>query len=263
VPWAAAPGELVTIRGFNFRPTDTSRVDATGAAIVDSTPESHVVRMPDLPAGFARVFVADILGFETTSGGLYSVLEARAPRITSVFPTSVAAGAELELTGEGFRPGYMFDVGGSGNYATIVSLDYTRAIVRVPPHSVSGVYPVNVHNRSGALAALGPNVEITAAGPVITSADPRCALTDGGVYATIRGSGFSSAASVTFDGVPSAEVTVFDDMTLRVLIPPGAAGSARITVNSAGSSTTLTNGFTFASPFDPRGCGGRTRGVRH
>lgn len=33
--------------------------------------------------------------------------------------------------------------------------------------------------------------------------------------------------------------------------------------DSTVSTATLTDGFRFASPFDPRGCGGRTRTVRH
>lgn len=261
-PAAAAPGELVTIQGLNFRPTDAAAIGSASAAIVDASPESHVVRVPELPAGPASVFVNDVLERVTTSGPLFSVLEARPPRITAVAPARVAAGAELELTGDGFRPGYTFEIGGLS--AAIVSLDYTRAIVRVSPHAEAGAQPVKVHNRAGVLAALGPNVEIAGAGLVVTSADPRCALTDGGVYATIRGRGLTSVAAVTFDGVPSAEVTVVDDATLRVLVPPGAAGSAGITVSGGdGASATLTRGFTYASPFDPRGCGGRSRGVRH
>ena len=262
VPTAAAPGELVTIRGLNFRTTDTATMDATPATIVDPSPESHVVRVPELPAGLTSVFVEDVFGRMTTSGPLFSVLEARPPRITSVSPASVAAGAELELTGEGFRPGYTFEIGGGA--ATIVTVEYTRAIVRVSLHAAAGMHPVMVHNSAGALAAIGPGVEIAGAGLVITSADPRCALTDGGVYTTLRGRGFTSHAIVSFDGIPSADVRTIDDATLRVLVPPGAAGVARITVsNGPGTTATLTNGFVFASPFDPRGCGGRTRTVRH
>jgi len=261
VPSAAAPGELVTIRGLHFRTTDIATIDTTQAAMVDPSPESHVVRVPELLAGLSSVFVKDAFGHETTSGPVFSVLEARPPQITSVAPMRVAAGGELELTGDGFRPGYTFEIG--GHAAAIITLDYTRAIVRVPSHASAGSHPVYVRNRAEVLAAIGPNVEIVETGLVVTSADPRCALTDGGIYAMIRGHGFTSDVSVTFDGVPSAEVSVIDDATLRVLVPPGAAGSARITVNGASSSATLTNGFTYASPFDPRGCGGRARTVRH
>lgn len=255
VPAAAAPGELVTLRGLNFRPTDRAAIDSATAELVDPSPESHVVRVPELPAGASGVTLTDALG-RTTTTPLFFVLEARPPRITAVSPSSVAAGAELELTGEGFRSGYSFEIGGAE--ATVVAVEYTRAIVRVSARVEPGIWPVRVRNRSGALAALGPDVTVTGAGAVVLSADPRCTTTDGGVYALVRGRGFAPGMAVTFDGVPSQDVVFVDAATLRVLVPPGAAGPATV---AAGGST-LTNGFRYTSPFDPRGCGGRGRPVR-
>jgi Calx-beta domain/Right handed beta helix region/IPT/TIG domain len=256
VPGAAAPGELVTLRGLNFRITDGVAIDSASAEVVDPSPESHVVRVPELPAGASGIALTDALG-RTTTTPLFFVLEARPPRITAVSPATVAAGAELELTGEGFRSGYTFHV--AGQPATVVAVEYTRAIMRVSARVEPGTYPVRVHNRTGALAALGPDVTVAGAGPVVVSADPHCTTTDGGVHAFVRGRGFVPGMAVTFDAVPSQEVVFIDTATLRVLVPPGAAGPATV---AAGGST-LTNGFRYASPFDPRGCGGRGRMVRH
>ncbi len=262
VPSAAAPGELVTIRGLNFRTTDSATVDTTAATIVDPSPESHVIRVPELPAGRASVSVTDLLGPMTTSGPVFSVLEARPPRITAIAPLRVPPGGELELTGEGFRPGYTFEI--DGQAATILFSEYTRAVVRVSGLAAPGLRTVHVKNRADTLAAIGPNVEIIGDGAIVTSADPRCATTDGGVYATLRGRGFASGATVAFDDAPSPDVIVINATTMRVQVPPGAAGDARITVtDGAGHTATLTNGFSYASTFDPRGCGSRGRAVRH
>ncbi|HEX6094945.1 MAG TPA: IPT/TIG domain-containing protein [Thermoanaerobaculia bacterium] len=261
VPPAAAPGELVTVHGLNFRPTDGATVETTLATIVDSAPGHHVIPVPELPAGRASLFVRDILGRTTTSGPVFSVLEARPPRITAAAPASVAAGGELELTGEGFRAGYTFEIGGQP--AAIVSSEYTRAVVRVATEVVPGSQAVHVRNGAGILAAIGPLVEIVEGGMIVTSADPRCTTTDGGVYATIHGRGFAGSVAVTFDGVPSADVVAIDGGTMRVEIPPGAAGSARISVtDDMGRTATLTNGFRYVSPFDPQGCGRRARAIR-
>jgi Calx-beta domain/IPT/TIG domain len=260
-PPAAAPGELVTIRGLNFRPTDGIAVGAASATIVDSAPEQHVISVPELPAGSASIFVRDVSGRTTTSGPLFSVLEARPPRIAAVAPANVAAGGELELTGEGFRPGYTFEIG--GRPAAIVSSEYTRVVVRVAAEVVAGSHAVQVRNSAGVLAAIGPDVEIVEGGTILTSADPRCTTTDGGGYATIHGRGFAGSAAVSFAGVPSADVVVIDGTTLRVAVPLGAPGLARIAVtDDAGRTATLTNGFRYVSPFDPQGCGPRARSIR-
>ncbi|HEV7242748.1 MAG TPA: Calx-beta domain-containing protein [Thermoanaerobaculia bacterium] len=254
-PPSAAPGELVTIHGLNFRPTDAVAFDASSAEIVDATPESHVVAVPDLPPGDVRISVAGM------SGPLFSVLEAHPGRITAVTPASVAPGGELELTGEGFRASTMFEIG--GHPATILSIGPSRAIVRVSFDVSPGTYPAQLHNHAEP-AVDGPPVEIVEGGTIVISANPRCAMTSGGVYAILRGRGFTAGATVSFAGVPSSDVELVNGATLRVKVPPGNAGAARISVtDGTGRTATLTNGFSYASPFDPRGCGGRTRTVRH
>lgn len=261
VPPAAAPGELVTVRGLHFRPTDAVAVETASAAVVDSAPGHHVIAVPDLPAGPASLFVRDVAGRITTSGPLFSVLEARPPRIDAAAPAAIAAGGELELTGEGFRPGYTFEAGGRA--AAIVSSEYTRAVVRVAAEAVPGVQAVQVRNSAGVLAAVGPGVEIVEGGMLVTAADPPCTTTDGGVYATIHGHGFTESTAVSFAGVKSACVVAIDGTTMQVVVPPGAPGSARISVTGEeGRTATLTKGFRYVSPFDPQGCGRRAQSIR-
>lgn len=261
-PSAAAPGEVVTIRGLDLRPDVAVTFATTGATILDSTPTTLVVRVPELPAGQVSVTLTDHLGRTSTSGPVFSVLEARPPRITSLAPSILPAGGELALGGEGFRPGYTFEVG--GRPAAIVEMSYTHVVLRLAADTPLGSHPVQVRNSSGALAAVGLNVQIAASGLTVTSVDPRCASTDGGIFATIHGRGFTPAVTVSFDLVPATDVTLLDPTVLRVRIPAGTAGPARIIVADATGNATLTNGFTYDSPFAPRdSCGGRTRAARH
>lgn len=261
-PAAAAPGEVVTIRGLDLRPDVAVTFATTRATMLDSTPTTIVVRVPELPAGQVSVTLTDHLGRTSTSGPVFSVLEARPPRIMSLAPSILPAGGELTLGGEGFRPGYTFEVG--GRPAAIVEMSYTQAVLRLADDTPLGTHPVNVRNSSGALAAVGLNVQIAAAGLTVSSVDPRCAGTDGGIFATIHGRGFTSAVTVSFDLVPATDITLLDPTMLRVRIPAGTAGPARIIVSDGTSNPTLTNGFTYDSPFTPRdSCGGRTRAARH
>jgi IPT/TIG domain len=261
-PAAASPGELVTVRGLNFRRDDGVKFDTTAASIADVFPDLLVVRVPELSAGRVSVLVTDLLGRTTTSGPVFSILEARPPRITGVAPATAPAGGELTLTGEGFRPGYTFEIGGSA--AALVTSDYTHAIVRIGPAITAGTHPVEVHNNTGALASVGPNVQIVGGGMILNTVDPRCATTDGGIFGTMRGSGFVPGVNVAFDGVAATDVSLVDALTLRVRVPAGVAGPARITVAAGSTTASLTNGFTYDSAFAPRdSCTGRMRAARH
>lgn len=261
-PSAAAPGEVVTIRGLDLRPDVAVTFATTPATILDSTPTTLVVRVPELPAGPVSVTLTDHLGRTSTSGPVFSVLEARPPRITSLAPSVLPAGGELALGGEGFRPGYTFEVG--GRRAAIVDMNYSHVVLRLAGDTPVGSHPVQVRNSSGVLAAVGLNVQIAANGLTVSSVDPRCASTDGGIFATIHGRGFTPAVTVSFDLVPATDLTLLDPTMLRVRIPAGTAGPARIIVADATSDATLTNGFTYDSPFAPGdSCGGRTRAARH
>jgi len=261
-PSAATPGEVVTIRGLDLRPDVLVTFGLTPATILDSTPATLVVRVPNLPAGQVSVTLYDVLGRTSTSGPVFSVLEARPPRITSIAPSILPAGGETAIGGEGFRPGYTFEVGGLP--ASIVSSEYTQVVLRLADDTPLGTHPLQVRNSSGALAAVGLDIDVIAGGITLRSVDPRCATTDGGIFATIHGSGFTTAAAVSFDNVPASDISLLDATMLRVRIPAGTAGPARVIVADVASAATLTNGFTFDSPFAPRdSCGGRARAARH
>lgn len=264
-PLAAAPGEEVTITGTRFRPTDRVAFAMPLAAIVRSAPDRHVVVVPEVNAQRYSVDVTDINGRATTTGPIFNVLEGTRPRITAIAPKSAPAGAEIELQGEGFRRGYTFSV--AEKAAEIVSLSYTRAIVRLPNGVAAGEYDVNVINSSGVLASIGPKITIAGNGLSIAGISRPCATTSGGGSITIRGSGFEGTLLVTFGASVATDVTIVDATTLTATVPAGEAGPAQIRiVRGGGGAATWTSGFRYTSPFDPNGCGGppsRGRSVRH
>jgi hypothetical protein len=262
-PLFGSAGQSVTITGLRFRTGDRVAFDATGATILSTTNDTHVVRIPELPLGKVAVTLTDPNGRATTTGPIFTIVEPTAPKITRATPATVVTGSELVIDGEGFRPGYRFALG--DRIAMTISMTYTRATVRVPSID-PGSYPLNVINAAGNVAAIGPSITVGTSGVAVTSISVSCATTDGGGSVTIRGSSFAGGASVVFGTASATNVVVVDPQTITATIPAStSAGAARIVVtNPNGNSGSLTNAFRYTSPYDPDGCGpGRRRPGAH
>lgn len=246
----AAPGQTLMIKGTRFRGSDAITIGDAPATILRTTPEAHFVRVPELPAGVVAVTLRDLNGRISTTGPIFAILPAAAPRIDS----ATAIGTEIELTGNGFRPALAFALGDVTLQA--VSLDYTRATVRAP-RGTSGTFPLS----AGGVA--GPSVTLTS-GVALHGVSPRCAATEGGVPVRISGSGFTAGTRVTFGGLDAASVTVVDSSTLTALVPAGDIGISRVVVTTPdGSRAALSDAFTYTSRFQPDSTCGRQRSARH
>lgn len=260
-PLIGSAGKSVTISGARFRFDDRVTFDATAATVLETSPETHVVRIPDLPLGKTSITVTDAGNHASTTGPIFTIVEPQPPQITTVSPSTTRPGNEVALEGSGFRPGYSFSIGGLPS--VLVSLSYTRVVIRIP-QLAPGSYPINVLNSASAIASVGPSVTILKAGLAITGATPVCARTDGGGQMTITGTGFAAGAVVTFDGAIAAGTTVIDAQTINVTLPILAAGTPRIVVTNAnGDTASLSNAFTVTSPFAPDGCTSRLRPSKH
>lgn len=263
-PLAAAPGEPVTITGSRFRPSDRVTFDDTSATILRTAPDTHVIRVPELPLGMSSITLTDAAGRATTTGPIFAVLEPERPQIVSVSPTVAVAGSELVLTGRAFRPAYSFAV---GSPAQTVDLSSERVVIRLAGDLEPGTYPIHLRNAAGQLAIVGPSVVVGTQGVSLRAVDPACGTSDGGAQVTIHGNGFAAGAAVAFNGVAATNVEVVSATEIRATAPAGATGLARITVTNAnGDEGAITNAFRYRSPFDPNGCGGppsRGRSVRH
>lgn len=263
-PLFGSPGEVVTIHGSGFRADDGVTFGGVPARVLDSTPDTHVVVIPDVEVGEVSVDIVRDAGTITVfaTGPIFTVGEAGPPRVSRVTPAQAPAGAEVTLEGTALRAPYTFAFGGQS--AQLVLLLPTRAVVRLPAGLEPGSYPTAVLNAAKKTASLGPAVVVTGGGVVVTGVAGTCSATDGGIDVTITGSGFAANAAVTFDGIPATNVTVVDSSTIKARVPANAAGPAQIVVtNTDGTYATLTDVFRYASPFDPNaGCtASRTRSV--
>jgi IPT/TIG domain len=262
-PTSAASGELVTIVGLGFRRDDVVEIGGAVAAIVETKPDALVVRVPELPLGKTNIDVVEAKQRRITLGPIFTVLEAQAPRISSVSPATVPAGGEVLLTGTGFRAGYSFRIG--GRTATVLWRTLTATRIRVAHDTPAGSHTVDVITPAGQLSSIGPALDVTAAGLLLRGITPNCATTDGLADVTIHGTGFTNGMQVRFGEALATNVTLLDATTLRVRVPAGRAGLTTIAATAGNATATLTNGFEYNSPFDPNGgCSGRrSRGARH
>jgi hypothetical protein len=260
-PLVGSAGKLVTITGARFRYDDAVTFDATAASILYTSPGMHVVRIPELPLGKTSITVTEPGGRSSTTGPIFTVVEPQPPQIASVTPSTTRPANEITLDGSGFRPGYSFTIGDQP--ATLVSMTYTRVVLRVPQLAV-GSYGINVLNAAGKIAGIGPQINVQAAGLAIARVAPGCVATDGGTKTTINGSGFVAGAVVTFDGAVIAGALVTDAQTISLTLPSLPAGMPKVVVtNPNGDSASLTSAFIVTSPFDPNGCSSRARPSRH
>lgn len=263
-PMFGSPGDVVTIRGTGLRLYDVITFGGIAARILESTPERHVVVVPDVPPGLAGIEI-NATGFgASATGPVFTVGEAAPPRVTAVGPASAAAGAEIELEGTGLRAPYTFAFG--GKHAQIVTMSPWAAIVRLPADLAPGTYPTTVLNAGGQVASMGPSVTVSAEGVVIDRVSRRCAMTHGGLDVVISGKGFAAGATVAFDSVLATNLIFIDTTRIQARVPANAAGTATITItNPNGVSGTRTNALHYSSPFDPNpDCNdGRGRAVRH
>jgi IPT/TIG domain/PKD domain/Calx-beta domain len=261
-PLSGAPGESVTIRGSRFRPTDRISFDEQASSIVRTQPDTHVVRIPELPAGMASIDIVDAEGRLTTTGPIFTIKQTPPPYLGAVTPSTTVAGAEIVLTGRALRPGFTFSIGGT--VARVVSIDLERAVLRLANGIAPGAYPIDVLDSKGNIAATGPTLTIAANGLTLRSVSPGCDDTNGGDRVTLHGTGFASGAAVTFNGTAAGNVQWVNATTMHATVPPGTTGAALIAVmNPDGKTATASDQFTYRSPFDPAGCGSRGRSVRH
>ena len=85
--------------------------------------------------------------------------------------------------------------------------------------------------------------------PLITSITPNNGCAGGGVPITIGGANFQSGSTITMNGVNATAVTFVNSNTLTAVTAANSPGTFNVVVKTPGKPpSTLTNGFTYASP---------------
>ena len=170
------------------------------------------------------------------------------PSITSMSRTggSTVGGVKIKIVGTGLTGATAVDFGSTPATGVKANAKGTQITAIVPAHAV-GPVDVTVVTPSGSSAVTSADVYLYA-GPSITSITPSSGLPAGGKKVTIKGIDLNGATSVHFGATPASSFTVNGSGTsIKVVVPPGTAGSVDITVTTPGatSATTSADRYTY------------------
>jgi hypothetical protein len=223
---------------FSFTVVSDTEITATTASHADGTVDVTVVT----PDGTSAVTPADQFSFVLGT------------EVTGISPTSgpTAGGNTITITGTGFTGAsavvFQQFVGTTSHTQaasfTVDSDTQITATVPPAPGNVSGKALINL------ITPLGndPTSPLTIydyVGPTVTNVSNNFGLVTGGTTVTVKGSGFTSGATVQFGSTPATSVTVLSSTSLRVVTPAGSPGPVDVTVTTPDGTSPVVNGDRF------------------
>ena len=194
-------------------------------AIAGAIGQSYALSAADVGSTLSvQETVANAAGYGgPASSAPSAVVVSDVPVIAAVTPASAPTGSELKLTGSALGGATAASVGKLPAAFEVLSPD--EVLVTVPDGT-----------RSGKISLTTPVATVTTkakfrASLSIESFSPAAGAA--GTVVTLKGVGFNSSSSVSFDGVPAARVTDLSAKKLRATVPPGAGTGAITLSNSA------------------------------
>ena len=236
---SVAGGETVTIIGTNL--TGTTSVTFDGIPAISFTVDSGTQITAITPVGTpgsADVSVATA-GGAATAAGAYTYYPI--PLISFVLPAAGpdAGGAAVTITGLNLTGTTSVAIGGAPASFTV---DSDTQITAVTPAGTPGMANITVTTPGGVSTLTGFYTYVSA--PTIVSVTPAAGPEIGGVPVIITGTSFTTAASVTFDGVSAATFTIDSDTQITAVTPAGT-GTVDVSIVTAGGSATAVGAYTY------------------
>jgi len=224
-PSTGAVGASVTIAGSNFgatQGTSTVKFNGTTASVSSWSDTSIIVTVPS--GATTGNIVVHASGVDS-AGKSFTV--ASAPSITSLSPTSGAAGVSVTITGTNFGSTQgTSTVKFNGTSASVTSWSATSIHANVPAGATTG----NVVVHASGVDSNGKPFTVLLT-PSITSLSPNFGPT--GASVTINGSNFGASQGtsvITFAGWHPS-VTSWADTSISVVVPDEASvGNGNVTV---------------------------------
>ena len=168
------------------------------------------------------------------------------PTITGLTPGAgpTAGGNSVTITGTNFFPGSTVRFG-AGSFSSASFISSTELQADAPP-GAGGTVRVEVGTPGGVSPASSAD-DYVYGRPAVTSIDPTSGHTHGGNTVTVKGTGFTPDAAVTFGTVSSGSVTFVSSTKIRAVAPAEGAGTVDITVTTGGgtSSATAADQYTY------------------
>lgn len=241
---SGGPGLTLEVRGHGFVPASIVRWDGTDRAtlVVDETELSVPVLAADIEAADS---VAITVVNPPPGGGESEpaafVVGNPAPRLDSIRPTSVQAGAgpvDVTVHGDGFAPNSVVLWDGEERATTFLDGRRLRATIAASDTDVGGEHDVSVHSPApggGGSREIGFTVYNPT--PRLRSLSPAYAAEDGAAFTlTVAGADFVPSAIVRWDGA-ERETAFVSDTLLTASIPASDLarfGAVEVTVVAPG-----------------------------
>jgi len=172
-----------------------------------------------------------------------------APTLTSISPSTAAAGSTVTLTGTNLTGTYRVIFGGDDHSSwnpTYVTSTQVRCVVPAG----SGTVAVKAKTGGG----LSGTVSFTYSGgggsaPTLSSMNPTSGATAGGTACTLTGTNMTGTSSVSFSGSAATGVSVVSSTQARCTSPARSAGACTVTATNAyGTSNGLVYTYTTSAP---------------
>ena len=242
---STAGGTSVTITGTSF--TEATLVtfgglSATSLNVVNNTTITCVT--PTRSTGAVGIIVTSLYG---KSGAFSSFTYIAPPVISRISPSSggIAGGTSATITGKNFTGATLVTFGGIA--ATSISIVNSTTITCLTPTVDSaGAAGIIVTTGGGPSGAFSSFTYIPP--PVISSISQLTGSTAGGTIATITGTNFTGATSVTFDGLAATSLSIVNSTTITCITPAHSEGAADIIVTTVGGSSGAFSSFTYITP---------------
>ncbi len=247
-----AGGGRVVIDGSGFDPgAQVLFGDAPATGVVVANSNAITCLVPPNAAGPVDVTVQNSDGslVKFAQGFTYAASALPAPTVTAVSPNTGPAtgGTVAEIDGTNFVAGAILIVGGSpADSVVLVNAGVLTGRFPPLPAGAADVTVTNPDGQSGTLASGFSVAATVAAGPPrVNGITPAAGPLQGGVSASVSGSGFTAGARVFIGGRPAPAALLAG--ALVVTVPAGAGpGLADVAVtNSDGQSDVLPGGFNY------------------
>ena len=214
-PGSAGPGTTVTITGTDFINVSSVQFGGVNASSFVVNSDKRITAIVGAGAS-GSVTVTTATG-STTSG--YFVYDN--PVITSISPTTAAAGTPVTITGSGLINVYAVRFGGVAPASVTSKTD--SSITAIVGQGNSGDVTVLSQAATGRISGF----TYLASAPAILSVAPGIATA--GMAVKINGYKFTGSTAVQFGGVPAASFVVDSDVQITAVVGAGASGDVSVT----------------------------------
>jgi putative cell wall-binding protein len=246
---------LTGVTAISFGGTPGTAVTAISATSASAVSPAHAAGAVDItattPGGTSPTGAGDLFTYTTP------------PAVTSVSPAtgSAAGGPVVTITGTGFTGATAVAFGATA--ATSFTVVSATSITAVSPAHAAGGVDIRVTIPLGGQSAIVGGDTYTfssTAQPTVTSISPTGGSTSGGTTVTITGTGLTGLTAVAFGGTAATSFTAVSATSATAVSPALGAGTAHVTVTTAGgiSATGAGDQFTYTTP---SGGGGGTGGT--